>query len=182
MFQCPVVREGTTFWVFSERMLWGTLCSPTVNSRLWYRHIVFCHRNVLILASERKKCGKKESEVTQSCATLCNPMDCSHLPFFFFLFSFIGSSFFPSALMIVMVHDWMLGMIFLSLNILSWSDHTHVHGCTIILTIPKFTSLACVSLLVLWLEYSTAIRLLQGDPTSPFWRRSALGFLWKEWC
>ena len=23
---------------------------------------------------------------------------------------------------------------------------------------------------------------LQGDPTSPFWRSSALGFLWKEWC
>ena len=23
---------------------------------------------------------------------------------------------------------------------------------------------------------------LQGDPTSPFRRRSALGFLWKEWC
>ena len=23
---------------------------------------------------------------------------------------------------------------------------------------------------------------LQVDPTSPFWRRSALGFLWKEWC
>ena len=23
---------------------------------------------------------------------------------------------------------------------------------------------------------------LQGDPTSQFWRRSALGFLWKEWC
>ena len=23
---------------------------------------------------------------------------------------------------------------------------------------------------------------LQGDPTSPFWMRSALGFLWKEWC
>ena len=23
---------------------------------------------------------------------------------------------------------------------------------------------------------------LQGDPTSPFWRRSALGFLWKQWC
>ena len=22
----------------------------------------------------------------------------------------------------------------------------------------------------------------QGDPTSPFWKRSALGFLWKEWC
>ena len=23
---------------------------------------------------------------------------------------------------------------------------------------------------------------LQGDSTSPFWRRSALGFLWREWC
>ena len=23
---------------------------------------------------------------------------------------------------------------------------------------------------------------LEGDPTNPFWRRSALGFLWKEWC
>ena len=23
---------------------------------------------------------------------------------------------------------------------------------------------------------------LQGDPTSPFWRRSTLGFLWREWC
>jgi len=23
---------------------------------------------------------------------------------------------------------------------------------------------------------------LQGDTTSPFWRRSALGFLWREWC
>ena len=23
---------------------------------------------------------------------------------------------------------------------------------------------------------------LQGDLTSPFWRRSVLGFLWKEWC
>ena len=23
---------------------------------------------------------------------------------------------------------------------------------------------------------------LQGDPTSPFWRRSARGFLWKDWC
>ena len=22
---------------------------------------------------------------------------------------------------------------------------------------------------------------LQGNPTSPFWRRSALGFIWKEW-
>ena len=24
--------------------------------------------------------------------------------------------------------------------------------------------------------------VLQGDPTSLFWRRSALGFVWREWC
>ena len=23
---------------------------------------------------------------------------------------------------------------------------------------------------------------LQGDPTSPFWRRSVLGVVWKDWC
>ena len=26
------------------------------------------------------------------------------------------------------------------------------------------------------------ICIRETDPTSPFWRRSALGFLWKEWC
>ena len=31
-------------------------------------------------------------------------------------------------------------------------------------------------------EDSWESRGLQGDPTSPFWRGSALGFLWKEWC
>ena len=31
-------------------------------------------------------------------------------------------------------------------------------------------------------EDSSEFLGLQGDPTSPFWRRSALGFLWKEWC
>jgi len=31
-------------------------------------------------------------------------------------------------------------------------------------------------------EYCWEFLGLQGDPTSPFWRRSALGFLWKEWC
>ena len=31
-------------------------------------------------------------------------------------------------------------------------------------------------------EVSWEFSGLQGDPTSPFWRRSALGFLWREWC
>ena len=38
----------------------------------------------------------------------------------------------------------------------------------------------CFSTVVL--ENSWESLGLQGDPTSPFWRRSALGFLWKEWC
>ena len=31
-------------------------------------------------------------------------------------------------------------------------------------------------------ENSWESLVLQRDPTSPFWRRSALGVLWKEWC
>ena len=31
-------------------------------------------------------------------------------------------------------------------------------------------------------EDSWESRGLPGDPTSPFWRSSALGFLWREWC
>ena len=31
-------------------------------------------------------------------------------------------------------------------------------------------------------EHSWESLGLQGDPTRPFWRRSALGVLWKEWC
>ena len=37
-------------------------------------------------------------------------------------------------------------------------------------------SLSCVG------EDSWESLRLQRDPTSPFWRRSALGVLWKEWC
>ena len=41
--------------------------------------------------------------------------------------------------------------------------------------------LICSSL-IFWVKDSWESLGLQGDPTSPFWRRSALGFLWKEWC
>ena len=62
-----------------------------------------------------------------------------------------------------------------------------------------FSSLTVVSLVffwILWRKLSTEELMLlncgvgedsweslglQGDPTSPFWRISALGFLWKEW-
>ena len=39
--------------------------------------------------------------------------------------------------------------------------------------------LKSANLIFIYLFYSI---FLQGDPTSPFWRRSALGFLWREWC
>ena len=37
--------------------------------------------------------------------------------------------------------------------------------------------LICGCLVLAWKSLG-----LQGDPTSPFWRRSALGVLWREWC
>ena len=37
-------------------------------------------------------------------------------------------------------------------------------------------------MLLKWICKYQQIRGKQGDPTSPFWRRSALGFLWKKWC
>ena len=41
-----------------------------------------------------------------------------------------------------------------------------------------------MSQLFTWGGQSTAVSALglPGDPTGPFWWRSALGFLWKEWC
>ena len=33
-----------------------------------------------------------------------------------------------------------------------------------------------------WCFWTVVSLGLQRDPTSPFWRRSALGVLWKEWC
>ena len=33
-----------------------------------------------------------------------------------------------------------------------------------------------------WLWCWRRLLRLQGDPTSPFWRRSALGVYWKDWC
>ena len=39
-----------------------------------------------------------------------------------------------------------------------------------------------VQSLTVFSGYFNKSLVLQGDPTSPFWRISALGFLWKEWC
>ena len=34
----------------------------------------------------------------------------------------------------------------------------------------------------LWCWRPLRVPWTERDPTSPFWRRSTLGFLWKEWC
>ena len=66
-----------------------------------------------------------------------------------------------------------------SLNI--WKFTVHIllkHGLTVWITASDpITSAEELMLLKFWESLG-----LQGDPNSPFWRRSALGFLWKEWC
>ena len=53
------------------------------------------------------------------------------------------------------------------------ADSTH-HGCG---DCKYGTELGCFGV---GEDYWESLGL-QGDPTSPFWRRSALGFVWKEW-
>ena len=49
----------------------------------------------------------------------------------------------------------------------------------------NWTEWSCVNRILRWWlfgEDSWESFGLKGDPTSPFWSRSTLGFLWKEWC
>ena len=54
----------------------------------------------------------------------------------------------------------------------------------ILISLPRFGTSHCSQICEV-LRLATPIPPslgLQGDPTSPFWRRLALRFLWKEWC
>ena len=46
---------------------------------------------------------------------------------------------------------------------------------------PQFESISFSALLIMVQLLHLYMLGLQGDPTSPFWRTSALGFLWKDW-
>jgi len=46
---------------------------------------------------------------------------------------------------------------------------------------PSSYLILCCPLLLLP-PIPPSIRVFSNEPTSPFWRTSALGFLWKEWC
>ena len=125
--------------------------------------------------------------VTQSCPTLCDPMDCS----------LAGSS----------VHGILQARILEWVAMPSSRGSSQSRGQTQVSRITgRFLTiwttreaLSCYLVpkrVGLWRKLSAKELMLlncgigdfweslglQGDPTSPFWRRSALGFLWKEWC
>ena len=63
-----------------------------------------------------------------------------------------------------------------------WRSALLLHYYTSFLSDHILSLLSFFSFDVIILQIFIKTHYLQGDPTSPFWRRSALGFLWKEWC
>ena len=124
------------------------------------------------------------SSVAQSCPTLCNPMNRStpdlpvhhHLPEFTMTHvhwvrdaiqpSHPRSSPSPPALN-PSQHQ----------SLFQWAYYTEWSKSEIKMSIWYMMCLNCGVGEDSWESLG-----LQGDPTSPFWRRSTLGFLWKEWC
>ena len=68
---------------------------------------------------------------------------------------------------------------------LSSQSNSHIHTWLLDVRVGLWRRLSAEELMLLnWGvgEDSWESLGLQGDPTSPFWRISALGFLWKKWC
>ena len=63
-----------------------------------------------------------------------------------------------------------------------WRSALLLHYYTSFLSDHILSLLSFFSFDVIILQIFIKTHYLQGDPTSPFWRRSARGFLWKEWC
>ena len=72
----------------------------------------------------------------------------------------------------------------LNTNFFPWAKHpAFVAGCHICVSLWRKLSTKELMLLNCGVgEDSWESLGLQGDPASPFWRRSALGFLWRKWC
>ena len=144
----------------------------------------------------------KESEVAQSCLTLCNPMDCSlsgssvHGIFQARVLEWIAISFSRGS---SQPRNWTRVSRIVSRHLNICFNRQLIDLVRNILFLPNGNPLqkphcfffflnGCMSTEELMLlncvvgEDSWESLGLQGDPTSPFWRRSALGFLWKEWC
>ena len=142
---------------------------------------------------------KEKMLVTQSCPTLCSSMNCnlpgsSVLGIFqartlkWVAISSSRGSFLPRGLTQVcyiagrFFTVWVTGE-----ACMSQKPHDSFSLCLIgrFMALDKllYLSKTCLMLLNCGVgEDSWESLGLQGDPTSPFWRRSALGFLWKEWC
>ena len=115
---------------------------------------------------------KSESEVAGSCPTLCNPIDGSPQTSLSLRFSrqehWSGLPF-PSPMHESERWKWSRSVV---------PDPQWPHGLQ-----PSRLSTEELMFLNCGVgEDSWESLGLQGDPTSPFWRRSVLGFLWKEWC
>ena len=108
------------------------------------------------------------SSAAQSCPTLCDPMDCSTpgLPVHHHLLEFTQTH----------VH-WVGDAIPPSHPLSSPSPALNLFQHQGNWCPEELMLLNCVVGEDSWESLG-----LLGDPTSPFWRRSALGFLWKEWC
>ena len=129
---------------------------------------------------------KSESEVAQLCPTLSDPMDCS----------LTGSSIHGifQARVLERVNVWfyivyLLRYFRVPVELWTWKRNQALPFLTHWTMVFPVVMYGCES----WTEELMLLNCgvgedsweslgLQGDPTSPFWRRSALGFLWKEWC
>ena len=92
---------------------------------------------------------------------------------------------FPILLFSSISLHWSLRMAFLSLLAILWNSAMVfpmvMYGCES-WTVKKAEGRKLMLLNCGVREDSWESLGLQGDPTSPFWRRLALGFLWREWC
>ena len=86
----------------------------------------------------------------------------------------------PYLLCIFLPHSFLGGFCFMKLCILL--ENSDLRVCVRVRLWRKLSAKELMPLNCGVGEDSWESLGLQGGPTSPFWRRSALGFLWKEWC
>ena len=138
------------------------------------------------------------SSVAQSCLTLCNPRhwSMSGLPVHRQLPEFtqthvhqVGDAIHPSHYLSSpsppALNSFPASGSFQMSQFFSWGGQSiGVSALTLVLpmNIQDWFPLGLNGLISFQSKDSWESLGLQGDPTSPFWRKSILGFLWMEWC
>ena len=66
----------------------------------------------------------------------------------------------------------------------SWHEHISLHGFCLLWYLSSVFKifLMYLSHILFISKYFICVDAKVNGPTSPFWRRSALGLLWREWC